>query len=56
MRARASILSLAVALCGSGCDHAKNYINSDVEPITVEQLRPLRALVDAGELENAEVR
>ncbi len=56
MRARASVLSLAVALSASGCDQAKNYVNSDIEPITMEQLRPLRALVDAGEVENAEGR
>ena len=49
-------LFLVAALSTSACDHAKNYVNSDVEPISAEQLRPLRVLVDSGALESAEAQ
>ena len=52
-----AILSTFVALTTlglSGCDFAKNYINSDVEPISHDQLRPLTLLVAAGQQRRAE--
>jgi protein O-GlcNAc transferase len=48
---RSSLLSLVLAtVCGlSACNFDKNYVNSDIEPVSEEQLRSLQKLIDEGQ-------